>query len=95
MKVTCDKEFISNAIKNYKYYSENGGEFNYQIDDISPSDDCVMSLELDDESLLIVENILSCKAKTSPPSLKIPQMVKSKENWEIKLKGNFFKILIY
>ena len=104
MKVTWGEESIYNAIKNYKDYYKNRGEFNYQIDEILPSDDSVMSLALDDQSLLIVENIPSCKVKASLPSLKIPQKIKSKENREIKLKGNacfinihinFYNLLIY
>ena len=85
LKVNCLKESIHNVINKYKDFYKNGGEFNYRISKIIPSDECVMCLALDDQSLLIVEHIQSSKVITSSPLLKISHKIK---NEEIKLKGN-------
>ena len=95
LKVTCDKEWIFNAIQNYKDYYKNGGELNYQIDEILPSDDCVMSLALDDHILLIVENIKSCEVKIRYPLLETPKKIQTNEKWKIKQMGNFCLINLH
>ena len=59
LKVNCHNELIQNVINKYKDFYKNGGEFNYRISKIIPSDECVMCLALDDQSLLIAEHIQS------------------------------------
>ena len=88
LKVTCDKELICNVIKKSKNYYRSGGELSYQIDEIFPSEDCVMSLALDNQSLLIVENIQSSKVITNSQSLETKIIIKGEEIRKIKQKGN-------
>ena len=55
-----------------------GGELIYHQEEIFPSDNWVMSLALDDQSLIIVKNFKFCEDNSTTSSIKIDKASRNK-----------------